>query len=97
MPLRTREVQCHSAHHLRKNDKSTIFKNIPPEEAARNLAHYNSVFVLPKGKLIIAIESGRWSIQSAPLILMDDQKGNIIGKNLLSLSVIKLIQEKSKQ
>ena len=40
------------------------------------------------------MESGGWTIQSAPFIVSDDQKANILGRNLLPNIGIKLIQEK---
>ena len=42
---------------LQDNDKSTIFKNSPPENAPRNLACYNGETIIPKGRLIITVES----------------------------------------
>ena len=83
-----------TACRVQQNDKSTIFKNIPLEDAARNLACYNGKFIVPKGKLTLAIESGGWTIQSASFIVVDDQKANILGRNLLPKIGIKLIQEK---
>ena len=46
-----------------------------------------------KKRLIITIESAVWKIQSAPLIVVDDKKANIIGSNVLPQIGIKLIQE----
>ena len=83
-----------TARRVQQNDKSTIFKNIPLEDAARNFACYNGKFIVPKGKLTLAIESGGWTIQSASFIVVDDQKANILGRNLLPKIGIKLIQEK---
>ena len=51
----------------------------------------------PKGRLIITIESGGWKIQLAPFIIVDDQKANIIGRNILPQIGVKLIQKKQKQ
>ena len=42
---------------LRKKDK-VIFKYMPPEDAARNLACYNGQFINPKKTFIIGLESG---------------------------------------
>ena len=69
-------------------------KKIPPEDTARTLACYNGKVIIPKGGLILAIESGGWTIQWAPFIVVDDQKANILGRNLLSSFRIKLSQEK---
>ena len=43
------------------------------------------------------IESGGWKIQAAPFIIVDNQKANIIGRNILPQLGIRLIQEKPKQ
>ena len=66
------------ARRLQQNDKSALFKYIAPEGTARNLACYNGETINPKGRLIITIESGGWKIQTAPLIIVDDQKANIM-------------------
>ena len=47
--------------------------------------------------MIITIKSGGWKIQSAPFIIVDDQKANIIGRNILPQIGVKRIQEKNKQ
>ena len=47
--------------------------------------------------MIITIESGGWRIQSAPFIILDDQKANIIGRNILTQIGVELTQEKQKQ
>ena len=47
--------------------------------------------------LIIIIESGGWKIHSAPIIVVDDKKANIIGRKILLQIGIKLIQEQHKQ
>ena len=46
------------AGRLQENDKSALFKRIPPEHAARNLACYNGEKLISKRRLIITIESG---------------------------------------
>ena len=86
-----------TALRLQENDKSTIFKYNPSEDPARNLVCYNGKYILPKGKLIIAIESGGWALKSAPFIIVDDQKTGQIGRNLLPPVEIKTSQEKPKQ
>ena len=45
-----------TACRLQQNDKSTLLKNIPIEDAAQNLACYNGKLIVPKGGLNIAIE-----------------------------------------
>ena len=49
-----------TAQRIQQNDQTTVFKNIPPEDTARNLACYNGESIHPKGRLIITIESGGW-------------------------------------
>ena len=68
-----------TARCLQQNNKSALFKCNPPDNTARNLACYNGETKNPKGTLIITIESGGWKIQSAPFIIVDDQKAKIIG------------------
>ena len=46
-----------TALRLQKNDKSTMFEHITPEHAARNLECCNGEFIIPEGRLIIALES----------------------------------------
>ena len=45
-----------------------MFKNIPPEGTARNLARYIGESKHPKVRLIVTIESGGWKIQTAPFL-----------------------------
>ena len=47
-----------TAQRLQQNNQSAVFKNIPPEDKARNLACYNGEYIQPKGRLIVTIESG---------------------------------------
>ena len=86
-----------TARRLQQNDKSALFKCIPPDDTAGNLACYNGETINPKGRLIITIESGGWKLKSAPFIIVDDQKANILGRNMLPQIGVKLIQEKQKQ
>ena len=86
-----------TARRLQENDKSALFKRIPPENAARNLSCYNGKTIIPKRRLIITVESGGWKIQAAPFIIVDDKKANIIRKNILPQIGIKLVQEKQKR
>ena len=75
-------INANNARKLRPNDKSAFFKYIIPEDAARNPTCYNGKIIFPKC-LIIAIESwgGVSNVQSNPLILVDDQKARIVGRN----------------
>ena len=86
-----------TARRIQQNDNSALFKCIPPDDTARNLACYNGETINPKGRLIITIKPGGWKIESAPFIIVDDQKANIIGRNILPHISIKLVQEKHKQ
>ena len=47
--------------------------------------------------MIITIESGCWKTQTTPFTIVDDQKANIIGRNIFPRIGIKLLQEKQKQ
>ena len=62
-----------------------------------DLACYNGETIVPKGRLIVTIESGGWKIGAAPFIIVDNQKANIIGKNILPQIGIRLVLEKPKQ
>ena len=86
-----------TARRIQQNDKSALFKRIRPDDTARNLACYNGETINLKGRLITTIESGGWRIQSAPFIIVDEQKTNIIGRKILTQIGVKLIQEKQKQ
>ena len=44
----------------------------------------------------MALKSGGWKTQPAPLIVVDDQKAKLIGRNLIPQIGIKLVEEKSK-
>ena len=85
-----------TARRIQQNDRSALIKSIPPDDTARKLACYNGKTKNPKGRLIITIEPGGWKIQSAPFIIVDDQKANITGRNMLTQIGVKLIQEKQK-
>ena len=86
-----------TARRLQQNDNSALFKCKPQDDTARNLACYDGETINSKGRLIITIESLGWRIQTAPFIIVDDQKANILGQNILPWIGIKLIQEKQKQ
>ena len=47
-----------TARRIQQNDKSALFKCIPPDHTARNLTCYNGETINPKGRLIKTIESG---------------------------------------
>ena len=83
-----------TAQRIQQIDQTAVFKNIPPEDTARNLASYNGESIHPKEKLIVTIESGGWKIQTAQFNIVDNHKANIIGRNLLPRIGIKLIQDK---
>ena len=72
-----------TARRLQENVKSTVFKPIPSGDTARNLTYYDGETIIPKGRLIITIESGGWKMKAAPTIIVDDLKANIIGGNIL--------------
>ena len=82
-----------TARRIQQNNRIAIFKNMPPEDTARNLACYNVETRKPKGRLVFTIESGVWKVQTAPFIFVDDHKKNTIGRNLLQRIGIKLVQK----
>ena len=83
-----------TAQQIQQNDQTAVFKNIPPEDTARNLACYNGESINPKGRLVVMIESEGWKIQTAPFIIVDNHKAIIIGRNILPRIGIKFIQDK---
>ena len=86
-----------TAQRLQQKDQTAVFKNIPPEDTAKNLACYNAESIHPKGRLIVTTESGGWKVQTAPFIIVDNHKAKIVGRNLLPHIGIKLIQDKQTQ
>ena len=54
-----------TARILQTNDKSAKFRYTPPEDTTRNMASYHGKYIIPKGRLILAIESKGWTVQSA--------------------------------
>ena len=40
------------------NETTAVFLTIPPEDTAQNLTCYNGKIIIPKGRLILAIDSG---------------------------------------
>ena len=80
-----------TAQRLQQNNTSAIFKIIPPEDTARNLSCYNGEYIQPRGRLIVT------KVQTALFIIVDNQKANILGRNLLPRIGIKLIQDKPTQ
>ena len=77
-----------------KTVKALFLKKVPPEDRARNQACCNGKFITLKERLILAIECDAWNIQSTPFFVVDDQKAKFLGRNLISIIGIKLIQEK---
>ena len=63
-----------TARCIQQYDKKALFKTNRTADTARNLACYNGERIIPKGRLIITIESGGWKIYSAPFIVVDDKK-----------------------
>ena len=59
-----------TARPLQETDKSTVFNQIPQGETARNLACYNGEKTIPKGRLIVTIESGGWKLLGLPHSLL---------------------------
>ena len=43
-------------------------------DTTRNLACYNGETIIPKGRLIVTIESGGWKTRAAPFIIVDNRK-----------------------
>ena len=86
-----------TAQRIQQNDQTAVFKNVPPQHTARNLACYNSESIHPKGRLIVTIESGGWKLKTAPFIIVDNHKANTIGQNLLPRIGIKVIPDKQTQ
>ena len=73
------EARCHSLMKIWLFDCMKMtnqrYSNIaPPEDATRFLACYNGVYIIPIERPITVIESGGWTLQSAPFIYIDDQK-----------------------
>ena len=63
-----------TARRIQQCDKKAMFKTILIGDTARNLACYNGETIVPKGRIIITIESGGWKTHSAPFIVVDDKK-----------------------
>ena len=62
-------------------------------DAAHNLACYNGVNIDPLGRLILPTKSERLTVTSAPFIVVDSERANIAGWNILPQKGIKLDQE----
>ena len=77
---------------VRQNDRSTLFKLIRPETSHVLMENHCS-----NRAVFIAVESRGWIIQSAPFIIVDDQKANIIGQNTLPKTGNKLAQDKQRR
>ena len=57
---------------------------------------YNGKHIVPKGWLILKVESGGWTIRSVPFIKVDDQKINILGRNFPTQIGIRITQDQPK-
>ena len=64
------------------------------DDEANRMACYNGYKIPTIGRLITPIESGGWTINTAPFIVVDDKRANILGRNLLPQLGIHLHQEK---
>ena len=63
-----------TAKRLQTKDKLARLKFIPPKDAAKNLTCNNGKCIIPQGRLIVAVGSGRRTTQSNPFITVDNQK-----------------------
>ena len=77
--------------------KVASWKQITKKDAAHNLASYNEVYIEPIGSLVIPMKSGGWTVNSLPFPIVDSQSANIVGRNTLPKTGIKLHQEKPGQ
>ena len=64
------------------------------DDEANRMVCYNGYKIPTFGRLITPIESGGWTINTAPFIVVDDKRANILGRNLLPQLGIHLHQEK---
>ena len=63
-------------------------------DEANRMVCYNGYKIPAFGRLIAPIESGGWTINTAPFVVVDDKRANILGRNLLPQLGIHLQQEK---
>ena len=64
------------------------------DDEANRMVCYNCYKIPTFGRLITPIESGGWTINTAPFIVVDDKRANSLGRNLLPQLGIHLHQEK---
>ena len=64
------------------------------DDAANRMVCYNGYKIPTLGTLITPIESGVWTINTAPYIVVDNKRANILGRNRLPQLGIHLHQEK---
>ena len=64
------------------------------DDEANRMVCYNGYKISTFDRLITPIESGGWTINTAPFIVVDDKRANIWGRNLLPQLGIHLHQEK---
>ena len=67
---------------------------INQDDEANRMVCYNGYKIPAFGRLIAPIESGGWTINTAPFVVVDDKRANILGRNLLPQLGIHLQQEK---
>ena len=84
----------YQAGRIRQNDRSAIFKNISPAEAAQNVACFIAKYIAPKGPLIIAAESRGWIKPISSAYHRRRSNPNIIRRNNLPKFDINLVQDK---
>ena len=70
-------------------------KRIKPNEndEANRMVCYNGYKIPSFGRVIAPIESGGWTIRRTSLIVVDDRRKNILGRNLLPLIGVHLQQQ----
>ena len=85
------------------NKTAVILENTVPRtrriqlnqnDEANRMVCYNGYKIPAFGRLIAPIESGGWTINTAPFVVVDDKRANILGRNLLPQLGIHLQQEK---
>ena len=67
---------------------------INQDDEVNRMVCYNCYENPAFGRLIAPIESGGWTINTAPFVVVDDKRANILGRNLLPQLGIHLHQEK---
>ena len=64
------------------------------DDKAKRMVCYNGYKIPAFGRLVTPVESGGWTINTAPIILVVDKRANMLGRNLLPQLGIHLHQEK---